>query len=202
MVYNEELGKEIPKGWRVGRYDNLVIVSTGKGLKKDEISASGEYPILGANGELGRTNKFLFDDDLILTGRVGTLGTVYLARGKVWISDNVLISKSRDPENFFYSFFTLKMFDLQSLNRGSTQPLITQTDLKNQIILIPSKQLISLFNNTCLQLFNKICQNNLQNDILSSIRDLLLPKLMTGKIRVPYDDNRPSSKNKSNKVDI
>src|SRR3989339_937805 len=71
-MVDSELG-EMPKRWKVGRYEDLVIVSTGKGLKRDEFIENGEFPVIGANGELGRTNNYLFDEKLILTGRVGTL---------------------------------------------------------------------------------------------------------------------------------
>ncbi|MBN1877377.1 MAG: restriction endonuclease subunit S [Anaerolineae bacterium] len=89
-----ELG-EIPVGWRVGVFKDLVDLTTGKGLKRSEFTTNGLYPVLGANGEMGRTDKYLTDDKLIVTGRVGTLGVVRLTRGKVWISDNVLISKPK-----------------------------------------------------------------------------------------------------------
>lgn len=193
MVYNEELGKEIPKGWSVGIYSDLVEITTGKGLKREEFVENGAFPVLGANGELGRTNKFLFDEELILTGRVGTLGTVNIVKGKVWVSDNVLISKAKKKENFYYAYFVLKNFDLQSLNRGSTQPLITQTDLRNQICLIPDNEILSLFDKILSYLFYKISQNQIQALILSSLRDVLLPKLMSGKIRVPLDEKRCDS---------
>lgn len=185
-MVDSELG-EIPKGWRVERYSDLVEVMTGKGLKREEFVENGEFPVIGANGELGRTDKFLFNEDLILTGRVGTLGTIYIIRDKVWISDNVLISKAKSKELFYYSYYILRNLDFKSLNRGSTQPLITQTDLKNQICLIPEKQLLLTFNKVLLSLYNKIWGSNLQIKNLSQIRDSILPKLMSGKIRVPVE---------------
>ncbi len=45
----------IPEDWKVRRYEDLVTVSTGKGLKRDEFIENGEFPVIGANGELGRT---------------------------------------------------------------------------------------------------------------------------------------------------
>lgn len=183
-MVESELG-EIPKGWKVGKYSDLVDVTTGKGLKRNEFVENGEFSVIGANGELGKTDKFLFDEDLILTGRVGTLGTVYIIRNKVWVSDNVLISKAKYKEFFYYSYYTIRNFDLKSLNRGSTQPLITQTDLKNQTCLIPGKNLLVISNKVLLSLFDKIYEGENQNSSLSQIRDSLLPKLLSGKIRVP-----------------
>ena len=56
-------------------HDSITIgevstVTTGKGLKREEFIENGEYPVLGANGEIGRTNKYLCDEELMLTGRV------------------------------------------------------------------------------------------------------------------------------------
>ena len=139
---------------------------------------------MGANGELGKTDNYLFDEDLILTGRVGTLGTVYISRGKAWISDNVLISKPLRAENFHFVYFNLKRFNFQSLNRGSTQPLITQTDLKNVELIIPKQEVLGTWHNMVSVLFNKIYNNNPQIQTLSKLRDTLLPKLMKGEVRV------------------
>ncbi len=174
----------LPEGWRWGAYGELSDVVTGKGLKKEFIQERGKYSVLGANGELGKTDIFLFDEDLILTGRVGTLGTVYISKGKVWISDNVLITKTKHIHNFYFAYFNLKRLNFESLNRGSTQPLITQTDLKNVEIIIPQNEVLESWHNIISSLFSKIFNNNSQIQSLSKLRDTLLPKLMKGEIRV------------------
>lgn len=181
-MVSSELG-EIPEGWRVGKINEISTISTGKGLKRAEYIEKGSYSVYGTNGEMGRTNSFLFDEKLIITGRVGTLGNIYIVNGKMWISDNVLILKPE--ENFFYfTYFAMKRINFQSLNRGSTQPLITQTDLKNFEKIIPEKQIVDQFDLFSLGLFSKIENNMGQIDHLTKIRDILLPKLMSGQIRV------------------
>lgn len=174
----------LPEGWRMGKYNELADVITGKGLKKEFIKKKGKYLVLGANGRLGETDEFLFDEDLILTGRVGTLGTVYISKGKVWISDNVLITKAKNIHNFYFAYFNLKRLNFESLNRGSTQPLITQTDLKNVEIIIPKDEILESWHNIVSNLFLRIFNNNSQIQTLSRLRDSLLPKLMKGEIRV------------------
>ncbi len=174
----------LPEGWRMGKYGELADVTTGKGLKQEFIKEKGKYSILGANGELGKTDSYLFDEDLILTGRVGTLGTIYISRGKTWISDNVLISKPLFAESFYFVYFNLKKCNFESLNRGSTQPLITQTDLKNVEIIIPQKEVLESWHNVVSSLFFKIYNNDFQIQTISKLRDALLPKLMRGEIRI------------------
>lgn len=180
--FDGELVDGLPKGWRMGSFEELTDIKTGKGLKRTEFKPDGIYPIIGANGELGRTDEYLLDDKLLLTGRVGTLGSIKISYGKKWYSDNVLIMK---PYKYFYfSYFNLKAIDMNSLNRGSTQPLVTQTDLKNYLTLIPSEEILLLFEKTVNEIFEKIFFNDIQIQTLTQTRDTLLPKLMSGQLEV------------------
>jgi len=120
------------KSWPKKKLSDFADVVTGKGSTKSLLTEGGQYPLYGANGIMGTSDSYLFDENLIITGRVGTLGTVRISSGKLWASDNVLVIKPR--KNFGYVYSNVKTFDFQSLNRGSTQPLVTQTDLKSQII--------------------------------------------------------------------
>lgn len=182
-MIDSELGA-IPDGWGVGTYGHIVDVSTGKGLDRRLMSNKGLYSVLGANGSLGKTDEYLLDDDLILTGRVGTLGTVNISHGKVWVSDNVLISRAKQKDSFHFAYFTLKRSHFESLNRGSTQPLITQTDLKNVGVIVPKANDLHFFSRVTKSLFNKISNNSDQVITLTRLRDTLLPKLMSGQVRV------------------
>ncbi len=182
-MVESELGM-IPKGWEVGKYLDLVNITTGKGKNKKEYVDNGQYSIIGANGGIGRSNEFLYDEKIIVTGRVGTLGEVYFINKKVWISDNVLISIPKIKENIYFIYFLLKSFDLLNLNSGSTQPLITQTSLKNYITFIPNQNILFQFNKAMISLFNKKEELNNEIQSLQQIRDSLLPKLMSGQIRV------------------
>ena len=183
----EELGKvlynQILNSGYVGSQHNLgefIDICSGKSIKPGR---KGLYPILGANGEIGRTNDFLFDGRFIYTGRVGTLGKICRVEDeKVWMSDNTLVIKPRIGYNFIY--FALKNMNLYSYNVGSTQPLIRQSDMKGIKISLPNHIILQDFEQMCDSLFRQINKNNKQNMILSSLRDTLLPKLMSGELSV------------------
>lgn len=182
-LFRQWFVEEAEEGWETGKLGDYASVTTGKGLKRNEFFEDGKYPVLGANGEIGRTNNYLTDDRLILTGRVGTLGKVYISEDKVWISDNVLIVR---PESiFFYPvYFILKRTEFENLNVGSTQPLVTQTDLKNIEFKLPSADILESYEKQCLTYFEKISKNKVQIRTLTRLRDTLLPKLMSGDVRV------------------
>ena len=189
-MVDSELG-EIPKGWEIGRFSDLVKISTGKGINKKDYLNDGSYPIIGANGIMGYCANYNIEGFKILTGRVGTLGTVRICNEKAWTSDNVLICEPIYVEVNHYSYFVMKDFDYKSLNRGSTQPLITQTDLKIQSIVSPPKNILFPFQSQ-MDCFLSILESNiLENNFLTNLRDTLLPKLISGVLGVSMQTLRP-----------
>lgn len=176
---------ETKEEWEEITLANLIDIGSGKGLQRTDFIENGHYPVLGANGEIGRTNKFLVDEDdrVIYTGRVGTLGNIFrLAGGKAWLSDNTLIIKPKEFYNFVY--FVLKSSHLQDFNVGSTQPLIRQSDIKEIELSLPDGNTLNVFEKECNLIYNKVENNNKQIQTLVQTRDGLLPRLMSGEITV------------------
>lgn len=171
------------KDWENIYLGDIVEITTGKGSNKANLSEYGKYPLYGANGVMGRSQNYLLNEKVIVTGRVGTLGVVRAVVDKAWFSDNVIIMKP-DPSIFGYVFYVVCGIDYASLNRGSTQPLITQTDLKNQRVKLPPLSTLQRFENSYAVIFNQIQANKRQMSTLVAIRDSLLPKLISGEIEV------------------
>ena len=177
-----ELGM-IPKGWRVGTFGEIMTIASGKRPPKKESSFSHEcnIPLVGASDIMGYTNSVLFNEDILVTGRVGTHGIVQRFNYPCWPSDNTLVLKS---DYYEYCYQILCTIDYASLNRGSTQPLITQTDIKNQIILIPPYSVLSDFEKYASTLMKAKENNQRSSRRLAELRDTLLPKLMSGELKV------------------
>ena len=182
-LFRQWFVEEAGEDWGETTLGGVINISSGKGLKKEKLIDNGKYPVLGANGEIGRTNDFLFDRRLLYTGRVGTLGNVFRVENKkVWLSDNTLVIKPNKFYNFIY--FLLKNAKLEQYNVGSTQPLIRQSDIKEIEVLIPEESQLILFEKESDLLFGKINKNQKQIRTLESLRDTLLPKLMSGEVRI------------------
>ena len=155
---------------------DIANISSGKRPKNKGVEYN--IPLIGASGIMAYTEEYNSDNDILVIGRVGTLGVVQRYFEKIWLSDNTLTIKtvySNVLENY------LKYVDYQSLNRGSTQPLITQTDISNLDIKFNEKE-FNKFEDEVIKLRKKIELNNKQNKILEQLRDTLLPKLMNGEI--------------------
>ena len=185
--HNEQLGW-IPKGWVVDSLSFLSNVSSGKRppSKSTEANDFDIFPVWGGNGIKWYTSSTLLDEKFIITGRVGTLGTVYKVFEPSWVSDNALIIQPKNNNYFEYIYQCLNDFDIESLNSGSTQPLVTQTAIKKIEILVPEcLLLLKEFQRVCSSFENK--HQILEKEIaqLTKLRDTLLPKLISGELQIP-----------------
>ena len=182
-----ELGM-IPKGWRVGTFGEIMTITSGKRPLKKETKSWGIFiiPLIGASEIMGYTNTVLFNEKILVTGRVGTHGIVQRFNCACWPSDNTLVLKSVFYE---YCYQVLLSIDYSSLNRGSTQPLITQNDLKYQQIIIPPKTVFVEYEEIATILMESWENNNKESRRLAQLRDTLLPRLMSGELKVNEIEN-------------
>lgn len=185
-MIDSELG-EIPSGWKVDELGNYIKIKSGKRPKNkvDKKDIENVVPIIGASKIMGYTNDYLYNEKIIIIGRVGTHGVIQRFSTRTWPSDNTFVIIS-DFESIIYQ--VLKSIDYISLNRGSTQPLLSQKDIKNTKVAMPTNEtLLSTYqkeNNHILKMMN---QKNIENQKLTQLRDTLLPKLMSGEIEIPND---------------
>jgi len=131
-----EIG-EIPENWEVVRLGEIVRLSNGI---RPEFNEGGGFPVYGANGIMGKSNKFLIDNEYtLIIGRVGASGEIHLASGKIWISDNALYSSEVEKEKVYLPFLKdyLIWRNLKQFADRSTHPIITQTFLKNFKLPLP-----------------------------------------------------------------
>jgi len=177
-----ELGM-IPKGWRVGTIGDLAKISSGKRPPVKSASQSDEFtiPLVGASSIMGYTSDYLYDTKILVTGRVGTHGVVMRFNCQCWPSDNTLVMESNYYE---YVYQCLKGIDYKNLNRGSTQPLITQTDLKNVGIVIPKGCFLDDYEKMISSIMKYAHNNDEESRRLATLRDTLLPRLMSGELKV------------------
>lgn len=141
-----------------------AIFSNGK----KRPSEPGTYPVYGGNGIMGYANDYNMQNGIII-GRVGAYcGSVYIEKGKCWVSDNAIKVECTNNSNLVYIYYLLKGLKLNERRIGTSQPLLTQGILNNIDVSIPE---ISYQNKaaSCLELLdNKISANNEINENLAA----------------------------------
>ena len=178
-IFTECFGGREPNG----TLGEIAVITSGKrpSVRQAVCSAKADIPLIGASSIMGYTNAVLYAEKILVTGRVGTHGVIQRYCRPCWASDNTLVIKS-DYYEFVYQ--QLLDVDFHNMNRGSTQPLITQTDLKNVPIFVPPTDILIDFEKICGALMAQHEVNIRDNERLAKLREGLLPQLMSGNLRV------------------
>ena len=179
----EPFGGAMPDDWRIGMLSEIAEISSGKRppMRQADKTDNVYIPLVGAASVMGYTNESNHRDKILVIGRVGTHGIVQRFNVPCWTSDNTLVITSPYYE---YTYQVLKQIDYTAMNRGSTQPLITQGDMNKAEILLPDEELILKYERLVGILFAQHEHNQSENVYLANLRDTLLPKLMNGEIDV------------------
>lgn len=136
LRFKDDDGNDFPD-WEEKKLGDLVAgISSGKTKPSD----TGEFPVYGSTGLLGRSSNYTHNQECILVARVGAnAGLVNRVLGRYSVTDNTLIISFDEAKMigaFAESF--LKAFGLSKLVFGSGQPLITSGQLKTIIVTHPS----------------------------------------------------------------
>ncbi|WP_297648668.1 restriction endonuclease subunit S [uncultured Treponema sp.] len=151
-------------------FEDIATINSGK---RPENMQEGSFPLVGAGSVMGYISSYNYDDKTLVIGRVGTHGKVQRFNCKCWCSDNTLTIKS----NFYeYSYFILKNIDYGLLNRGSTQPLITQTDIKNIPIFFEETE-VKNFEKSASKLMNVYDLNRKELEKLAQLKQLIVSQI-------------------------
>ena len=172
-----------PENWRYQDLSAIADIASGKRppVKSEVCNQETPISIVGAASVMGFTSEANHTDKILVTGRVGTHGVIQRFNTPCWTSDNTLVITSP-----YYEFTNqiLHRIDYSSMNRGSTQPLITQGDMKKVVVLVPDEDTLAKFEEFAGSLMAKWEATTKENVKLASLRDTLLPRLMSGEIDV------------------
>uniref|UniRef100_A9A7U6 Restriction modification system DNA specificity domain n=1 Tax=Methanococcus maripaludis (strain C6 / ATCC BAA-1332) TaxID=444158 RepID=A9A7U6_METM6 len=198
MEFNEDLGSEIPKGWKVGSIYEISEVIYGAPFSSKLFNECGDgYPLIRIR-DLKTLNPSFFTTEqhakgtLIYPGNIVAgmdaefrpyfwLGNIGYLNQRVctfkpkyeWIHNYFIYETIKEPLNFF-----------EKSKVGTTVIHLGKSDIDTFKIIVPDEVTLKNFYITIDPIFDKIIENSKQNRYLSNLRDLLLPKLMSGEIRL------------------
>jgi type I restriction enzyme S subunit len=117
---------QLPDGWKWVKLGEVIKVSSGKGIKINELQG-GNYPVYGGNGLNGYHSEYLFEERKLIIGRVGVkCGVMHITEPNSWISDNALIVNPITNEfNLTYFKHRLQYENLNKLSVSTAQPVIS-----------------------------------------------------------------------------
>ena len=172
----------IPEGWEVNKLSDLIEVKYGKDHKKLE---QGSFPVYGSGGIMRYVNKSLYKGESVLIPRKGSLNNLMYVDEEFWSVDTMFFSMPKKAFAMKYVFYFLRTFDFVSMNVGSAVPSMTTKVLNDIDTLAPAENALKLFDKTVAEYLDKVTSLTDNSDALSKLRDTLLPKLLSGELRIP-----------------
>ena len=190
----EPFNNQKPSDWSVSTLGNVSIMGAG-GDKPQNVSQTKtdlyQYPIysngLSDEGLYGFTDKAKIHEESVTVSARGTIGFVCL-RHIPYVPIVRLVTLISKKEFVSAKFLYLWLKQLHITGTGTTQQQLTVPDFQKTEILVPSQEIVTLFTTTVEPIFEKIWANQSENEKLSTLRDTLLPKLMSGELDVSNID--------------
>lgn len=173
--------EEAKEDWEEGKLGDLIEIKYGKDHKKLE---DGKIPVIGSGGIMRYANTSLYDKESVLIPRKGSLNNVMYINKQFWTVDTMFYTKMLKPNTAKFVYHFIKDLDLANMNVGSAVPSMTTEVLNNIPIDIPPQDVFDKFENHVGNLYRKIENNQNQIQTLIQQRDSLLPKLMSGEVKI------------------
>ena len=190
---DSELGM-IPEGWKVGTLFDIAEIFDKKRKplsgnvreKMDKI-----YPYYGATSCMDYVDDYIFDGIYTLIGEDGSVvkenGLPYMQYvwGKMWVNNHAHILQGKNGYSTEMIHALLSITNIKFLVTGAVQAKLSQGNMQKILVAIPPKNVLDEIRPVMDNLYKKIRLNTDENSRLSTLRDTLLPRLMSGELEVP-----------------
>jgi len=182
-LFRQWFVEEADVSWEEGVLSDLFILQRGFDLPSQN-RVEGNIPIITSGGIGQFHNQYKIKGPGIVTGRSGVLGNVFYVKDDFWPLNTTLFVSKFNRATTLFTYFFLKGIDLNSLNAGSAVPTLNRNHVHGLKVNLPPLELVNNFETKAESFFSKMYLNNLQIKQLESLRDTLLPKLMSGAVKV------------------
>ena len=185
---------DLPDGWHIGTVDEIIEIHDSKriplsGAERAKMEKK-TYPYYGAAALMDYVDDYIFDGKYLLLGEDGTVvddagyPILQYVWGKFWVNNHTHILTGKLGFNVESLYMLFKQTPVKAIVTGAVQPKISQANLRSIQVVIPPQKLLMDYNNQIAPLFALLRTNEEANKSLATLRDTLLPKLMSGEIDV------------------
>lgn len=182
---------KMPPDWQLGTVSEIIELHDSKRIplsSRERANLTKIYPYYGATSVMDYVDRYLFDGIYLLLGEDGTVvddkgfPILQYVEGKFWVNNHAHIITGKNGFTVETLYLLFSLTNVRSIVTGAVQPKISQANLNNVSVVIPSKVELSTFNSIVQPIFSQIRNLRAESDRLTSTRDILLPRLMSGEI--------------------
>ncbi len=171
-------------GGRVAKLSDLIELAYGDALKEENRSP-GSVPVFGSNGQIGWHNLALVKGSGIVVGRKGNPGIVTWSHTDFFPIDTTFyVVPKGECRSLYFLFYALCEQDLPSLGADSAVPGLNRNMAYQSEQIVPPQDVLEKFDAVVAPLYARIHANDEESRTLAGLRDALLPKVLSGAVRV------------------
>ena len=181
-----EFENGLPKGWAKSPLSEICEFKRGKNITSDEMCV-GNIPVISAGIDVSgyHSKANVKGVSITMSSSGANAGYISLHYTDIWAADCSYIDESTTP-NIFYVYELLNNLRavITNFQRGAAQPHVYPKDINRIKLVVPNNELMVEANKKLAVIHKEIHHLQQQSNLLSRQRDLLLPRLMSGKLEV------------------
>ncbi len=182
----EWIGK-VPKTWEIIPFKRAISINNGCDYKHVQVEDDG-YPVIGSGGQFAQACQYIYDGEVVLLGRKGTIDKPLYFKGKFWTVDTMFYGIPRKNANCRYLYYQAKMIPFDRYATATALPSMTQTDLNNNPICLPpveeQEEIVNYLDKKCASIDSSISKAQHQVELLQEYKQSLITEVVTGKRKV------------------
>ena len=174
--------ENVPNHWDIVPYKRAVIIKNGKDYKDVQVNEGG-FPVIGSGGEFAKASNYLYDGEVILMGRKGTINKPLYFKGKFWSVDTMFYCIPRKAVCGKYIYYQATIFPFNLYSTSTALPSMTQSDLCNNPIVLPplaEQQQIAIYLDAKTEKIDKmIAKAEKKIEYLGELKQSLITRAVT-----------------------
>ena len=176
----------VPEGWECLPLKYCVSIKNGRDYK--HIVAEQGYPVIGSGGQFAFASEYMYDGEVVFFGRKGTVDKPLYYNGKFWAVDTMFYAILKENIVGKYLFYQAQTIPYKLYSTSTAVPSMTQTDLGNNKICLPSideqSEIISFIEETIKPIDHNIQHQNKLIALLRERKQIIINEVVTGKVKV------------------
>ena len=187
-----ELGM-IPEGWSCVSLTDISMIFDSKreplsGMQRENMKKI--YPYYGATEIMDYVENYIFDGIYLLIGEDGSVvrpnGAPFLqyVEGKFWPNNHAHVLQGTNGYSTEMLHCALLGKNIMHAVTGAVQAKLSQSNMRKILFVLPPKDVSNAFDSFIQSIYKSKRTIERENNILSNLRDIILPKLMSGELKI------------------
>lgn len=176
----------VPEHWEVMAFKFRMDINNGMDYKHIQVEEG--YPVMGSGGQFACASKYLYDGEVVLLGRKGTVDKPLYFNGKFWAVDTMFYAIPIGETCCKYMYYQAITFPFSYYQTATALPSMTQSDLGDNRVCVPplaeQETIVGYLDARCGEIDKQIGAVTKQIELLREYKQALITEVVTGKRRV------------------